>query len=113
MLIKTYIIAVVNEAEFRLTDELFDVGKIVSAPNGKSLSTVYEQLLEGENSTQAYVFTGFDFDSSRKTVSWTMDAKKLMSAHAAGWNLVLFRLDSTRLGQQNCSLKLFEERWLN
>ncbi|KAI0061358.1 hypothetical protein BV25DRAFT_780912 [Artomyces pyxidatus] len=36
---------VVNEAEFRLTDELFDVAKIVSGPNGKSLSLLYEQAL--------------------------------------------------------------------
>ena len=37
--------AVVNEAEFRLTDELFDVGKFVAAPNGQSLAIVYEQAL--------------------------------------------------------------------
>ncbi|KAI0058158.1 hypothetical protein BV25DRAFT_1296423 [Artomyces pyxidatus] len=36
---------VVNEAEFRLTDELFDVAKVVSGPNGKSLSLLYEQAL--------------------------------------------------------------------
>ncbi|KAI0050873.1 hypothetical protein FA95DRAFT_1676382 [Auriscalpium vulgare] len=36
---------VVNEAEFRLTDELFDVGKVVSGPNGKSMAMVYEQAL--------------------------------------------------------------------
>ncbi|KAI0050912.1 hypothetical protein FA95DRAFT_499075 [Auriscalpium vulgare] len=36
---------VVNEAEFRLTDELFDVAKVVSGPNGKSMAIVYEQAL--------------------------------------------------------------------
>lgn len=38
-------LVVVNEAEFRLTDELFDVGKFVSAPNGRSLAIAYEQAL--------------------------------------------------------------------
>jgi hypothetical protein len=36
---------VVSEAEFRLTDQLYDAAAIVSAPNGKSLSTVYHQVL--------------------------------------------------------------------
>jgi hypothetical protein len=35
----------VNEAEFRLTDQLYDAAKIVSGPNGRSLSTVYEMAL--------------------------------------------------------------------
>lgn len=36
---------VVNEAEFRLTDQLYDVGKFVGGPNGKSLSTTYEAVI--------------------------------------------------------------------
>jgi hypothetical protein len=36
---------VVSEAEFRLTDALYDAAAIVGAPNGRSLSTVYNQLL--------------------------------------------------------------------
>ncbi|KAI1880301.1 hypothetical protein JX265_001922 [Neoarthrinium moseri] len=35
----------VAEAEFRLTDALYDAAAIVSAPNGRSLSTVYNQIL--------------------------------------------------------------------
>ncbi|TCD66126.1 hypothetical protein EIP91_001735 [Steccherinum ochraceum] len=35
----------VNENEFRLVDQLYDVADVVSAPNGVSLSQVYEQLL--------------------------------------------------------------------
>lgn len=34
------------EAEFRLTDDLFDVAKFVSGPNGKSLSQVYGKILD-------------------------------------------------------------------
>ncbi|THH27511.1 hypothetical protein EUX98_g6673 [Antrodiella citrinella] len=36
---------VVNEGEFRLTDQLYDVAEVVSGPNGISLSQVYEQVL--------------------------------------------------------------------
>ena len=36
---------VVAEAEFRLTDALYDAAAIVSAPNGRSLSTVYNQVI--------------------------------------------------------------------
>ena len=35
----------VAEAEFRLTDALYDAAAIVSAPNGRSLSTVYNQVI--------------------------------------------------------------------
>lgn len=35
----------VNEAEFRLTDQLYDAAKIVNGPNGRSLSVVYEMAL--------------------------------------------------------------------
>lgn len=35
----------VNESEFRLTDQLYDVAEVVSGPNGVNLSIVYEQLL--------------------------------------------------------------------
>lgn len=35
----------VNESEFRLTDQLYDVAEVVSGPNGVSLSQVYEQVL--------------------------------------------------------------------
>ena len=36
---------VVNESEFRLVDQLYDVSGVVSGPNGVSLSQVYDQLL--------------------------------------------------------------------
>jgi hypothetical protein len=36
---------VVNEAEFRLSDQLFDPRRVVGAPNGRSLSLKYEMLL--------------------------------------------------------------------
>ncbi|KAF8597473.1 hypothetical protein BDV93DRAFT_596625 [Ceratobasidium sp. AG-I] len=38
--------AALKEAHFRLADDLFDVAKFVSQPNGKSLSAVYEQILD-------------------------------------------------------------------
>jgi hypothetical protein len=37
--------AVVNESEFRLVDQLYNVGKVVGAPNGSNLSIIYEQCL--------------------------------------------------------------------
>ncbi|THH31771.1 hypothetical protein EUX98_g2429 [Antrodiella citrinella] len=36
---------VVNESEFRLTDQLYDVAEVVSGPNGVSMSQVYDQLI--------------------------------------------------------------------
>ena len=36
---------VVNESEFRLTDQLYNVGNVIGAPNGMNLSIVYEQCL--------------------------------------------------------------------
>ncbi|KAF7299383.1 ZnMc domain-containing protein [Mycena indigotica] len=36
---------VVNEAEFRLADQLYDLSDVVGGPNGTNLSIVYEQLL--------------------------------------------------------------------
>ncbi|TCD66802.1 hypothetical protein EIP91_000938 [Steccherinum ochraceum] len=36
---------VVNESEFRLTDQLYDVAEVVSGPNGVSMSQVYETVL--------------------------------------------------------------------
>ncbi len=34
-----------NESEFRLVDQMYDVAEVVSAPNGINLSIVYEQML--------------------------------------------------------------------
>ncbi|THH31486.1 hypothetical protein EUX98_g2707 [Antrodiella citrinella] len=36
---------VVNESEFRLTDQLYDLAEVVSGPNGVSMSQVYDQLI--------------------------------------------------------------------
>ena len=36
---------VVNESEFRLVDQLYNVGEVVGAPNGQILSLCYEQVL--------------------------------------------------------------------
>ena len=36
---------VVNESEFRLVDQFYNVGQVIGAPNGISLSAVYEQCL--------------------------------------------------------------------
>lgn len=36
---------VVNESEFRLVDQLYNVGEVVGAPNGHNLSICYEQVL--------------------------------------------------------------------
>ncbi|EDR09399.1 uncharacterized protein LACBIDRAFT_318946 [Laccaria bicolor S238N-H82] len=48
---------VVNESEFRLVDQLYDVGQVVGAPNGSNLSIVYEQIINnlvpGFNDSQA------------------------------------------------------------
>ena len=35
----------VNESEFRLVDQLYNVGEVVGAPNGQNLSICYEQVL--------------------------------------------------------------------
>jgi hypothetical protein len=35
----------VNENEFRLVDQLYNVGEVVGAPNGQNLSVCYEQVL--------------------------------------------------------------------
>ena len=35
----------VNENEFRLTDQMYDIGPVVGGPNGVNLSLVYEQVL--------------------------------------------------------------------
>ncbi|THH32074.1 hypothetical protein EUX98_g2088 [Antrodiella citrinella] len=35
----------VNESEFRLTDQIYDVAEVVSGPNGASLSQAYDQVL--------------------------------------------------------------------
>ena len=48
---------VVNESEFRLVDQLYDVGQVVGAPNGSNLSIIYEEVLNnlvpGFDSSQA------------------------------------------------------------
>jgi hypothetical protein len=48
---------VVNESEFRLVDQLYDVGQVIGAPNGLNLSIVYEQIINnlvpGFNESQA------------------------------------------------------------
>ncbi|KAF8165904.1 hypothetical protein B0H34DRAFT_780581 [Crassisporium funariophilum] len=36
---------VVNESEFRLVDQLYNVGQVIGAPSGINLSIVYEQVL--------------------------------------------------------------------
>ncbi|KAJ7487013.1 hypothetical protein FB451DRAFT_1554137 [Mycena latifolia] len=46
----------VNEAEFRLVDQLYDVAPNVAGPNGTNLSIVYEQLLN--NLLPRYVENG-------------------------------------------------------
>ena len=38
--------AVVSEAEFRLTDALYDASTIVGGPNGRNLGTVYREILD-------------------------------------------------------------------
>ncbi|EDR10049.1 uncharacterized protein LACBIDRAFT_325617 [Laccaria bicolor S238N-H82] len=48
---------VVNESEFRLVDQLYDVGQVVGAPNGSNLSIIYQEILNnlvpGFDSSQA------------------------------------------------------------
>ncbi|KAJ7199019.1 hypothetical protein GGX14DRAFT_373421 [Mycena pura] len=47
---------VVNEAEFRLVDQLYDMADVVAGPNGMNLSIVYQQLLN--NLLPKYVNNG-------------------------------------------------------
>lgn len=62
----------------------------------RRLSEIYERLLDGEYAADAYVFTGFEIDRQKKTVRWVMETAKLRAAHAAGWGLAIFRLESMK-----------------
>jgi hypothetical protein len=90
----------VNEAEFRLTDELFDVGKIVSAPNGKSLSLVYEQALN--NLVPKYQNDALRAQRERIR-SWLLskvDGPATGHAEAGGSGSRMFSLSTSESGNQ-------------
>ena len=59
---------VVNESEFRLVDQLYDVGQVVGAPNGSNLSIIYEEILNN-------LVPGFD--SSQPT--WQSNRTRFVS----------------------------------
>jgi hypothetical protein len=70
---------VVNEAEFRLTDQLFDPVRVVGAPNGRSLSLKYEMLLH--NLVPRYVAADMEVRKAREKMRrWLI---KEASAHTA------------------------------
>jgi hypothetical protein len=70
---------VVNEAEFRLTDQLFDPVRVVGAPNGRSLSLKYEMLLH--NLVPRYVEADMEVRKAREKMRrWLV---KEASVHTA------------------------------
>ncbi|TCD68232.1 hypothetical protein EIP91_011301 [Steccherinum ochraceum] len=80
---------VVNESEFRLTDQLYDDAEVVSAPNGINLSQVYEQLIN--NLLPAFRSNGLGDQQNQirqwllrdvKTSSWIREL--LDGQHTAG-----------------------------
>jgi hypothetical protein len=61
----------VNEAEFRLTDQLYSPSRVVGAPNGQSLSTNYEMILN--NLVPRYVAADIEIRQAREKMrSWLL-----------------------------------------
>lgn len=62
---------VVNEAEFRLTDQLFEPLRVVGAPNGQSLSIKYEMILN--NLIPRYVSADIEIRKAREKMrNWLL-----------------------------------------
>lgn len=63
---------VVNEAEFRLTDQLFEPLRVVGAPNGQSLSINYEMILN--NLVPRYVSADVEIRKAREKMRvWLLE----------------------------------------
>jgi hypothetical protein len=61
----------VNEAEFRLTDQLYSPSRVVGAPNGQSLSTNYEMILN--NLVPRYVAADIEIRQAREKMrTWLL-----------------------------------------
>jgi len=70
---------VVNEAEFRLTDQLFDPLRVVGAPNGQSLSINYEMILN--NLVPRYVSADIEIRKARERMrSWLLEETSSQNA---------------------------------
>jgi len=70
---------VVNEAEFRLTDQLFAPSRVVGAPNGQSLSTNYEIILN--NLIPRYVAADIDIRKAREKMrNWLLEETSSQNA---------------------------------
>jgi hypothetical protein len=69
----------VNESEFRLVDQLYNVGEVVGAPNGQNLSLCYEQVLNN-------LVPGHENDSRTMAKQQDQIRRWLMKdVPAAGW----------------------------
>lgn len=82
---------VVNESEFRLVDQMYDVAEVVSAPNGINLSIVYEQMLN--NLLPKYQDNGLAKQQAKirawllkdaKVSSWMLKIIQAQAAHSSG-----------------------------
>jgi hypothetical protein len=77
----------VVEEEFRLTDDLFDVGNISGGPSGKKLSSVYEEALN--MLVPRFDITGDFYQDKQKIRAWLLEQvdyeipKKTTGAKAA------------------------------
>jgi hypothetical protein len=82
--------AVVNESEFRLVDQLYNVGEVVGAPNGQNLSICYEQVLNN-------LVPGHENDSRIMAKQQDQIRRWLMKdVPAAGWVKDLIESQHTR-----------------
>ena len=70
---------VVNEAEFRLTDQLFEPLRVVGAPNGQSLSLNYEMILN--NLVTRYVDADIEIRRAREKMrNWLLEETSSQNA---------------------------------
>jgi hypothetical protein len=70
---------VVNEAEFRLTDQLFEPLRVVGAPNGQSLSLNYEMILN--NLVPRYVDADIEIRRAREKMrTWLLEETSSQNA---------------------------------
>ena len=83
---------VVNESEFRLVDQLYDVGQVVGGPNGSNLSIIYDEILNN-------LVPGFD--SSQANLAKQQDKIRkwlLKDVPAAPWVKDLLEEQHQRVG---------------
>lgn len=70
---------VVNEAEFRLTDQLYEPLRVVGAPNGQSLSINYEMILN--NLVPRYVAADIEIRKAREKMRvWLLEETSSQNA---------------------------------